>query len=96
MDAARKERIATGRLCKCGNCICCKELRLSKMKRLSTGAPSTWGEYRKLTKLLFGEGKELRFIDREIARAPNGADEEVIADESQVLYLITNAPEVLT
>lgn len=99
MDAAReelrrKERVAIGRLCKCGDCICCKELRLSKMKLLSTGAPSTWGEYRKLSVIFFGENsKEVRFVDKEIARAPNGADEEVIADETQVIYLITNAPK---
>jgi hypothetical protein len=23
----RQERIAVGRICRCGNCVCCKELR---------------------------------------------------------------------
>ena len=65
------------------------------MRTISTGEPSTLATYKKIA---FFFGKEAQaFIDAQIRRAPNGADEEVIADERQVLYLLANIkvlPEV--
>ncbi len=56
---------------------------------ISTGEPSTLGTYRKIAAVLAGEdSRAVRFFDEKIANAPHGADEEVIAAESQVLYLI--------
>ena len=64
------------------------------MNTLSTGQPSTLGSYLKLCNLCFGEDSaQAKFILDKIATNPNGADEEVIADESQMLYLLVNLPE---
>lgn len=59
------------------------------MIKLSTGQDSTLGEYLKLSTAFFGaESKATQFIQNKIANSPNGANEEVIADESQMLYLL--------
>jgi hypothetical protein len=59
------------------------------MKKLSTGAPSTLGSYRKLCLVFFGpDSAPVRYFDEQIAKSPEGYDEEVIADESQMMYLI--------
>lgn len=59
------------------------------MRKLSTGDDSTLGNYRKLAVLFFGEGnKAVKYLDEKIAESPDGADEEVIADESQMVYLL--------
>ena len=58
------------------------------MRTISTGEPSTLGTYLKIAKV-FGENTE-RFIQDYIDKSPNGEDEEVIAEESQMLYLLTH------
>ena len=59
------------------------------MKRLSTGQPSTLGSYLVLCRAVFGpDSTQADFIRRKIDESPNGEDEEVIADESQMIYLL--------
>jgi hypothetical protein len=63
------------------------------MNTLSTGMPSTLGSYLKLCNMFFGEESvQTKFITKKIASNPNGADEEVIAEESQMMYLLFNLP----
>lgn len=63
------------------------------MNTLSTGMPSTLGSYLKLCNMFFGEESvQTKFILEKIASNPNGADEEVIADEHQMMYLLFNLP----
>lgn len=63
------------------------------MKMLSTGMPLTLGSYKELTTLFFGKGSaQVEFIDEKIARSPKGADEEVLADETQMLALLGSMP----
>lgn len=59
------------------------------MKKLSTGQASTLGNYRVMAVAVFGEDSPaVAFLGRKIAESPNGADEEVIADEGQVVYAL--------
>ena len=59
------------------------------MKKLSVGIDSTLGNYRKLCVTFFGEeSPATKFIDSKIAT--DGENEEVIADESQMIYLLGN------
>lgn len=59
------------------------------MNTISTGEPATLGTYRKIALALGGEGSPaVKFFDEKIAASPNGENEEVIAHETQVLYLI--------
>ena len=59
------------------------------MMKLSTGQDATLGNYLALTKAVFGaESKPAKYIETMIAESPNGADEEVIQDESQMVYLL--------
>lgn len=61
------------------------------MQTLSIGMPSTLGSYLKLCTLFFGEDSaQAKFINQKIATNPNGADEEVIADESQMMFLLAS------
>ena len=63
------------------------------MNTLSTGMPSTLGSYLKLCNMFFGEESvQTKFILEKIASSPNGANEEVIAEESQMMYLLFNLP----
>jgi hypothetical protein len=62
------------------------------MKKLSTGQDSTLGTY-KLLATLFGE-EAVDFINQKIIESPNGEDEEVLADESQMLHLFTSFLEM--
>ena len=59
----------------------------NEVRKLSDGSPSTLATYRKWAALLFGD-KAVSFIDQKIAESPNGANEEVVADESQMLHLL--------
>lgn len=60
------------------------------MKKLSSGHDSTLGNYRKLCVIFFGEKSDATaFIDKKIAEDPDGENGEVIADESQMLYLLS-------
>ena len=64
------------------------------MMKLSTGQDSTLGSYLRLCLAVFGsESPQVRFIMDKIATSPNGANEEVIAEENQMLYLLVNLPE---
>lgn len=59
------------------------------MNKLSTGADSTLGEYRKLAATSFGEeSNAVAFLDAKIAVSPNGVNEEVEAEETQMLHLL--------
>lgn len=61
------------------------------MMTLSTGMPSTLGSYKTLCKIFFGEDSaQYQFIESKIIQSPNGENEEVIADESQMLYLLAS------
>jgi hypothetical protein len=61
------------------------------MMTLSTGQPSTLGSYKKLCGIFFGEDSaQYEFIEAKIIQSPNGEDEEVIADESQMMYLLVS------
>ena len=55
-----------------------------------TGETSTLKNYRKIALLLCGDknGEVVKFFDEKIKESPNGEDEEVIADERQMMYLI--------
>jgi hypothetical protein len=56
------------------------------MKQLSTGQDSTLGTYRKFA-VIFGP-KAIEFFDEKIKEAPNGENEEVLTDESQMMFLM--------
>jgi hypothetical protein len=57
------------------------------MKMLSTGVPSTLGNWYKLCQATFGEeSKATQFIKAKLDE--QGADEEVWADEGQALYAL--------
>jgi len=59
------------------------------MRKLSTGQDSTLGNYMILTRIFFGEGsKAVAYLQKKIDESPNGAGEEVIADESQMVHLL--------
>ena len=59
------------------------------MKQLSIGLPSTLGSYLKMTDIFFGESSaQSKFIQSKIDESPSKEDEEVIADESQMIYLL--------
>ena len=58
------------------------------MKVISTGEPSTLKTYLKIA-TLFGEGPK-KFIENKIKEARNGEDEEVLADERQMLVLLAS------
>jgi len=59
------------------------------MQKLSTGDDATLGNYRKLATAFFGEeSKAVEFLNEKIAEIPNGENEEVIAAESQMVYLL--------
>lgn len=60
------------------------------MHKLSTGDDSTLGNYRKLAAAVFGEDSEaVKFLDNKIATSPDGENEYVIVDESQMVYLLS-------
>lgn len=53
------------------------------------GADSTLGNWSDLTNAVFGkDSPQAKFLDKKIAESPNGRDEEVIAEESQMLYVL--------
>jgi hypothetical protein len=61
------------------------------MMTLSTGMPSTLGSYKTLCKIFFGEDSaQYEFIESKIIQSPNGELEEVIAEESQMMYLLAS------
>jgi hypothetical protein len=57
------------------------------MKKLSTGRDSTLGNYLTMTKCVFGVGKASDYLQDKIDKSPQGGEEEVIADEGQMVQL---------
>ncbi len=63
------------------------------MMKLSTGQDSTLASYLQLCLAIFGaDSPQVEFIMSKIRTSPNGAHEEVIAAESQMMYLLVNLP----
>ena len=61
------------------------------MIKMSTGDDATLGIYRKMAVAVFGEdSKAVKFLDEKIKDSPDGQNEEVIANESQMVYLLGN------
>ena len=59
------------------------------MNTISTGEPNTLGTWLKIATVLAGpDSKAVKFFQDKITESPNGEKEEVIQDETQVLYLI--------
>lgn len=51
----------------------------------------TLGDYRRFTAYAYGENSgATKYLDQKIAESPNGEDEEVLADEVQMLVLLNN------
>ena len=64
------------------------------MQKLSTGDDATLGNYRKLAVAFFGEkSNAVKFLDDKIAESPNSENEEVVADEGQMVYLLITMGE---
>ncbi len=61
------------------------------MQKLSTGDDATLRNYRKLATMFWGEQSgAVMFLDGKIAESPNGENEEVLADESQMIKLLAS------
>ena len=59
------------------------------MRKLSIGAPNTLGTWRKLCSLTFGpESAPTKYIEKQISQASNGEQQEVLADEGQLLMVL--------
>lgn len=60
------------------------------MRTISTGEPANLETYRNIALALTGNknSKAVKFFDKKIQESPNKEKEEVIADESQMMYLI--------
>jgi hypothetical protein len=58
------------------------------MRKFSDGSDATLGTLRQWA-ALFGEKAEA-FVDQKIAESPNGEAEEVLADESQLIMLLSS------
>ena len=59
------------------------------MIKLSTGDDSTLGNYRMLAAKHFGEDTmAVKYLDKKIASSPNGANEEVLADEGAMVHML--------
>jgi len=59
------------------------------MNKMSTGDDATLGNYRKMAVAVFGEeSKAVKFLDDKITASPSGENEEVIADEGQMVNLL--------
>lgn len=61
------------------------------MKTVSTGDPSTLGTYKRIAPF-FGD-KAVKFIQDKIDESPNGEEEEVLAEESQMILLLGSMME---
>ena len=56
------------------------------MRKISTGEPSTLGTYLKIAKFFGPEAQ--KFIQTKMDGLPDGENEEVVAEESQMLQLL--------
>src|SRR4030095_8803987 len=62
---------------------------MTPVNKLSTGQDSTLGNWLALCIAVLGEDSAaVAFLREKIATAPHGADEEVIADERQLLHAL--------
>lgn len=53
--------------------------------------PKTLGDYRDIFAALAGEGsRAVKFIDDKIQQSPKGRNERVIADETQMMFLLAS------
>lgn len=61
------------------------------MIKLSTGEDSTLGNYKKLVESMLGlDSPALLFLNEKIKNSDKKEDEEVLADEGQMVYLLMN------
>jgi predicted RNA-binding protein (virulence factor B family) len=52
------------------------------------------GFHRDMSAAVFGEDSNaVKFLDKKIAESPKGRDEEVVAEESQVVYMLMQIHE---
>jgi hypothetical protein len=58
------------------------------IRTISTGQPSTLRTYRQIAQVIGPRAVE--FIDEKARQSPNGLDEEVMADERQMLVLLAS------
>lgn len=59
------------------------------MKKLTTGHDSTLGNYLMLSEAVFGKDSPASaFLREKIEKSPKGADDEVIADEGQMVHML--------
>lgn len=59
------------------------------MKKMSTGQDSTLGNWIKMVQLVFGkDSKAIDFLEKKVLESPNGRNEEIIADEGQLLHVL--------
>lgn len=66
------------------------------MIKLSTGQDSTLGNYHKLCIAFFGKNSaQTGFIEEKMAKSSNGENEEVVAEEGQMLHLLGSLPSAL-
>jgi hypothetical protein len=68
-----------------------KEKGVGRVKRLSTGEPSTLGAYRHLAFMMSGfneTSKVVQLFDEKIARSPYGPHQEVVEEELIMVELI--------
>ncbi len=69
-------------------------MEIPNMLKLSTGEDSTLGNYRKLSKAIFGEDSgAVKFLDEQIAEA--GEDAEVLQEERQMIFLLAKKSGVI-
>lgn len=65
------------------------------MRKLSTGKDSTLENWLELTTAVFGEDSpQADFLKGKAEESPNGLQEEVIADEGQLLNMLINLETV--
>jgi hypothetical protein len=70
------------------------EQRSPTMTKMSTGDDATLGNYRKVAVAVFGEdSKPVKFLDDKIAASPSGVNEEVLADERQMVQVLIQLSE---
>lgn len=59
------------------------------MLKLSTGQDSTLENWIKNCEMVFGsESRAVKYLKEKVKEAPNGLKEEVIVDETQLLYVL--------
>jgi hypothetical protein len=60
-------------------------------RKLSIGCDSTIGNWISLATIAFGSNSQaVKFLIKKAEESPNGFDEEVIADERQLIYVLAS------